>query len=346
MIQISSLRKSKRLQKGATIGIAAPSSGLAGLFPHRIEKGLAAVAELGFTPLLSAHALGIKGYISSSAQERASDLNDLFRDPKVSSIICTIGGNHANQILNYLDFDLIKNNPKIFIGYSDITVLHYALRKKSNLMTFYGPCIVSEFGEYPSILPFTKEYFLKSVMMHEPIGMVPASESWTDEFLDWSAKKDLVRPRKLERSFGYEWWRQGSARAPIFGGAIPSINHLAGTEYWIDPKEMIFFIDIPEGGPGTPFPLSDLDAFLTDLDNLGVFKSIVGLIIGRPYRYSSIEIAALRELVDYYTAKYSYPILYNANIGHASPIITLPLGAIVKLDSASNLFSIEESGVL
>ena len=343
---MTSLQKPKRLQKGDTVGIVAPSSGLAGLFPHRIERGLAEVRKLGFTPLLSSYALQRSGYVSSSPQQRAADLHELFQNPKVTAIICTIGGNHANQVLKYLDFDLIKKNKKIFVGYSDITVLHYAFYCKANFMTFYGPCIISEFGEYPSLLPYTKEYFLKAVMQSDSIGEIRASETWTDEFLDWFRKKDLERPRKLEHSSGYEWWRHGSAEGPILGGAIPSINHLAGTEYWVDPKGAIFFIDIPEGSPGGPFPVSDLDAFLADLDNLGVFKSIAGLIIGRPYRYSTDEVASLRTIVEYYTAGSAYPILYNANIGHASPIITVPLGATVRLDSSTNSFSIEESGVV
>ena len=128
---------------------------------------------------------------------------------------------------------------------------------------------------------------------------------------------------------------------------MPSINHLAGTEYWIDPIDSIFFIDIPEGYEfGKGLPVHALDAYLSDLDNLGVFGKITGLIIGRPYNYSIDENDKLKKIIQYYTQKYDYPILLNANIGHCDPIITLPLGADVIIDSIQNLFCINESSVI
>jgi len=123
------------------------------------------------------------------------------------------------------------------------------------------------------------------------------------------------------------------------------MNHLVGTEYWVDFKDKVMFIDIPEGDPGEKFPLPDLDSFLADLDNLGIFKDIKGLIIGRPYYYEEEDNRKLKDIIAYYTKDYNYPILFNANIGHASPIVTVPLGAEVMLDSQKNIFEIKEAGV-
>lgn len=335
----------RRLATGGTIGIVAPSSGLAELFPHRIEKGVQMLEQMGFKVLFSEHARERDDWTSATAIERADDLNSMFASPEVDMILATIGGNHANQILKYLDYDLIKKNPKIFIGYSDITVLHYAIAKKAGLRTFYGPCLISEFGEFPEILQYTRTHFENALMHTEPIGRVEPSEHWTDEFLDWFQKKDLERPRELLNNEGYEWWREGRAEGSIWGGAIPSINHLAGTDYWINPADSILFIDIPEGNPGKPFSQSELDSFLADLDNLGIFASITGLIIGRPYQYGENEKDILKALIGSYTREYDYPILYNTNIGHAAPIITIPLGVRVVLDSLENRFEITESGV-
>lgn len=339
------LTNPQKLKKGNVIGIVSPSAGLASLFPHRVKQGEQALQKLGLKVLFAPNSLKNKGYVSASPQERADDLHQLFSNPEVSAILCTIGGNHSNQLLKYLDFNLISSNPKIFIGYSDITVLHYAFAKKSSLRTFYGPCLLPEFGEYPEPLSYTVQYFIKAIMHTAPIGKIEPSSLWTDEFLDWAEKKDLERPRKLYPSKGYEWWKEGKVEGEIFGGAIPSINHLAGTEFWVEMKGKIFFIDIPEGAPGKAFPLSELDSFLADLDNLNVFRDIQGLIIGRPYQYTTENILLLKEIINYYTKDFDYPILFNANIGHTSPIITLPLGVRVRLNSEENLFEIVESGV-
>jgi len=330
----------KKLNKGDTIGIVSPSAGLGPIFPHRIEQAEKNLTKLGFKLKYAKNSLKNGGYVSASAKDRANDIHEMFLDKEVKAIITTIGGNHSNQVLKYLDFEIIKNNPKIFMGYSDITVLHFALATKANLRTFYGPCIVSEFGEYPEILSYTKEYFEKTLTTDEPIGNIPQSDSWTWEFLNWFEKKDQTRARKMNPAKGYEWWREGIAHGEIFGGCVPSMNHLTGTEYWPDFNDKIMFIDIPEGNPGEKFPLENLDSYLADLDNLNVFKKIKGLIIGRPYFYEEEDNKKLKYIVMYYTEGYNYPILFNANIGHVSPIITVPLGAKVSLDSQKNIFEI------
>lgn len=341
------LIKPRRLSMGNTIGIIAPSAGNANIFPHRIKNAVASLNRLGYKVKFATHSLEISGHVSSAPETRADDIHEMFKDSDVFAIICTIGGDHSNQILKYLDFELIKNNPKIFLGFSDISVLHYALMKKSNLQTFYGPCLMTQFGEHPDILPYTLEYFNKAVTSLNPIGNIIPSKEWTAEILDWTMKKDLERPRKLIQSNGYEWLKQGSASGQVLGGCVPSINHLAGTEYWINPIDSIFFIDIPEGYEfGKGLPVHALDAYLSDLDNMGVFEKISGLIIGRPYNYSIDENNNLKKIILYYTQKYNYPILLNANIGHCDPVITLPFGVNVTIDSKQNKFYINESSVI
>ncbi|WP_456324387.1 S66 family peptidase [Desulfonauticus submarinus] len=335
----------KKLNKGDVIGVVSPSAGLGPIFPHRIKQAEKNLTKLGFKVKYAKNSLKNDGYISASAEERANDIHEMFLDNDVKAVISTIGGDHSNQILKYLDFDIVRNNPKIFIGYSDITILHFAFATKSNLRTYYGPCIISEFGEYPEILSYTLEYFKKTLMVTKSIGNIPQSDSWTWEFLDWFKKKDQTRARKMTLADGYEWWKEGKAQGQIFGGCVPSMNHLAGTDYWLDFRDKIMFIDIPELNPGEKFPIADLDSFLADLDNLGIFKKIKGLIIGRPYFYEEDDNKDLRRIIDYYTNDYDYPILFNMNIGHVSPIITLPLGAEVMINSQKNTFEIKEAGV-
>jgi muramoyltetrapeptide carboxypeptidase len=340
-------KKPKKLVQGDTIGVVAPSAGNANIFPHRIDTAIKTLEKMGYKVKFATHSLERNGYVSASPEERASDIHDMFKDDEVSAIICTIGGDHSNQVLKYLDFELIKNNPKIFVGFSDISVLHYAFMKRSGLQTFYGPCLMTQFGEYPEILSYTLNYFNKALTSTDSIGDVVSSKEWTAEILDWTIKKDLERPRKLIKSDGQEWLRQGYASGKIIGGCVPSINHLIGTEYWIDPSDSIFFIDIPEGYEfGKGLSIYALDSYMSDLDNIGVFKNIKGLIVGRPYNYSIDEYNELKKIIMNYTNKYDYPILLNINIGHCDPIITLPLGVDVVIDSKQNKFSINESAVV
>ncbi len=340
------LHSPRRLRVGDTIGVVAPSAGNANIFPHRVEQGKQALERLGYKVKFATHALESQSYVSASPEQRAADIHELFVDPEVAAIMCTIGGNHANQILPYLDYALIAQHPKIFIGYSDITVLHYALAAKASLRTFYGPCLMTQFGEHPAPLPFTLEYFARVLVEASPTVNIEASRDWTTEILDWTQKQDLERPRTLLPSMGYTWLREGTAQGKIIGGCVPSMNHLAGTEYWIDPAGGIFFIDIPEGHEfGQGLPISDLDSFLADLDNLGIFSRIKGLVIGRPYNYSAEQRSELTRLIKYYTRSTTYPILLDVNLGHTDPIVTLPLGVQATLNSKENKFSLEEPGV-
>lgn len=331
----------KKLEKGDTIGFASPSAGLAPFAMHRIEKAIKTLEANGYHVKIATHALQNSGYVSASVADRIKDLHDLFADSSVKMIMCTIGGNHSNQLLKYLDYGLIKNNPKIFIGYSDITVLHYAIQAKAGLATYYGPCVMTQFGEHPDILPYTLEYFNKEVVENAGNYEVHASENWTEEVLNWFTKSDKERPRKMEKNVGHEWLGSGRTKGAIVGGAIPSINHLAGTEYWLDPRDKILFLDIPESHDiYKGLSISDVDSYLADLDNLGVFEKIAGLIIGRPYHYSEEMATQLKNLILKYFEHKKCPILYNANIGHTDPIITLRYDSIVELDSKAGTFKV------
>jgi muramoyltetrapeptide carboxypeptidase len=336
------LIKPKLLKKGDTIGIISPSAGLAPFAMHRIDNAIAYLKKSGFGVLVGKYALENDGYVSASIEKRLHDLHSMFSNPKVKGIICSIGGNNSNQLLPFINYKLIQKNPKIFIGYSDISVLHFALQSQSHLATYYGPALMTEFGEYPKPLEYTMRAFNQMVMkINNPAINIIQSKFWTDEAPDWFEKKDLLGPRKLTKNTGYEWIKEGQAFGFAWGGTIPSINYLLGTKYWVEPKNSIFFLDIPEGediykGLG----LSEVDAYLTNLANAGVFKEIAGLIVGRPYRYSKNDYRILKKIILRITNQYKFPILYNANIGHANPIITLRYGQKIELNSKDNFFRI------
>lgn len=344
---MKSLIKPKALEIGDTIGLVSPSAPLAGLVPHRTKSGIRMLERLGFKVKVGKNAVKVKGYTAGTPKERADDINAFFEDKEVKAIFSFIGGNHSNQILKYLNFDVIKKNPKIFLGYSDITVLHFAFQVKASLVTFYGPAVLAQFAENPAILPYTKTYLKKALMKKNPIGKVEPSSQWTDEILDWFKEEDLKRPRKMNRNKGWQWLKLGKAEGPILGGCITSMLHLRGTDYWPDFRNSILFWEVPESGDDFTKgeKVENIDSYLTDLELSGVFKDIKGMIIGRFFGYSQQEKKEMIKAIRERTFGYKFPILLDIDIGHSDPMITVPLGVMTKIDSSKNLFQIEESGV-
>ena len=341
-----SLIKPKKLKIGDTIGLISPSAPLAGLIPHRTKKSIEMLKEIGFKIKVGKNALKITDYTAGSPKERAEDINLFFKDKDIRAIICFIGGNHSNQTLKYLDFNLIKRSPKIFVGYSDATVLHFAFYSQANLTTFYGPAALTQFAENPKILPYTEEYFKKAVMKNQPVGEIKPSLYWTDEVLDWFKKEDLEKPRKMKRNKGWRWLKQGKAEGLILGGCITSMMHLRGTRYWPDFSNSIFLWEIPESNDNFTKgeKVGNIDSYLTDLELSGIFKKIKGMIVGRFFGYSEKEQKEAIRIIKTRTADYTFPILVNVDIGHSDPMITVPLGVRIEIDSPKNLFEIKENG--
>jgi muramoyltetrapeptide carboxypeptidase len=212
--------KPPRLQSGDTIGIVSPSWGGAGKFPHRIQQGTEQLNALGFNVRLAPHALSHQGYVSDTAFNRAQDINELFADPEIKAIVASIGGDHSCHLLPLLDFDLIARNPKIFMGFSDITVLNVAIWQQTGLVTFNGPALLTDFAEYPHMQAYTEEYLLKAVATGFPMGKVQPSPDWTEEFLDWEGQKDRERPRRMLPNPGWNWLKPGLAQGRLIGGCI------------------------------------------------------------------------------------------------------------------------------
>ena len=341
------LIKPQHLQKGDTIGIVSPSAPMAGLVPHRVTKGVEMIKALGFRVKIGKHALKITGHTAGSPKERAADIHDFFGDKNIKAIFSFIGGNHSNQILKYLDFDFIKKNPKIFLGYSDATVLHFALYTQANLISFYGPAVLTQFAESPKIFPYTQQYLEKALIKTEAIGKVVPSPKWTDEILDWLKKEDLKRPRKLKKNRGWQWLKEGRVKGPILGGCIASMMHLRGTKYWPNFSGSILFWEVSEGDSNLSKGESpeNIDSYLTDLELSGVFRKIKGMIIGRPFGYSEKQKDELIQIVNKRTKDYNFPILFGVDMGHTDPMITIPLGINTKIDSSKNSFEFTERGV-
>ena len=324
------------LEENDIIGFVSPSAGLAGIFKYRVKRAINWFKEQGFKVKLGKN-FWKTGYIAGEPEERISDLNEMIHDNSIKAIICAIGGEHSIQLLKYVDFKAFRKTPKIFVGFSDITVLHLAFYKVLKAQTFYGPMVLTQFGEYPKPFDYTVEHFFKVVMRKEKVIEIKPT-SYTDQFLDWFKYKTVARSKFKKNKF--LWLREGIARGRLVGGCLPSILRVAGTKYLPSFKNSIVFLETPEGEkPGKPYPIEKVDADLSQLIEIGIFDKAKGLILGIPYRYTEKMKKKFYQLILKRLKDFDFPILANINFGHTDPIITIPYGSIGILNSYGKRFS-------
>jgi muramoyltetrapeptide carboxypeptidase LdcA involved in peptidoglycan recycling len=332
------LARPPRVRPGDTVAVVSPAFGAVGRFPHRTDRGVAYLEWLGLTVRLMPNATRSDGWASAPPEARADDLHAAFADESVAVVLCGIGGNHANQLLPLLDFDLIRAHPKVFQGYSDVTVLHWAFARHAGLGGFYGPALVSELGEFPEVLPETDRWLRAAWFGDDPIAYEPA-ETWTDEFLDWEAKADLSRPRERRPSEGWRTLRPGRASGPLLGGCLETVCwHLKGSGAWVDPADAILLLETSEEAPSP----AHVDGYLSDLEQLGVFDAAAALLFGRPAGYDAERTETLWQVVASRTAASGIPVLANVECGHTDPMLTLPLGAAAEVDAGARTLRLLE----
>lgn len=334
--------KARRLRPGDTVGIVSPSWYGGAAVAHRVERGVATLESLGFRVKIAPHALNSAGHVSDTAENRTADIHAMFADPEVRAILAAIGGNHACHLLPLLDWDLIRANPKIVMGFSDITVLNVAIWSMTGLVTFNGPSLMTDWADFPEMPAYSRDAAVRALCSTGPIGVVEPSPWWTDERLDWETREDLTRPRERRPSDGWRWLRGGRAEGRLIGGCLESLEHLRGTRYWPDWDGAILFLETSEEAPDP----ATVDAMLMDYENMGVFARIAGLLFARPYGYADDERAVLHEVILERTRNSLFPIIANMDFGHTTPIMTLPIGCRATIDGALERFEIVESGVM
>lgn len=325
----------RRVRPGDVVAVVCPSAPAVGWWPHRVERGAAYLASLGLRVRIMPNAGLVTGWTAGTGRQRADDLTAAFADPEVAVVLCAVGGNHSNQVVDHVDWDVVAANPKVFQGLSDITVLHWAMQRHAGLRTFYGPALTTNLGEYPAVLGLTDRSLRAAWFGAAPPAFEPAG-AWTDELLDFFGAVDLTRPRTLRPGSGWRWLREGSAQGPLLGGCLETIcSHLTGSPEWLGPTGAVLFLETSEEAP----PPSAVDAYLTDLGRLGVLDAVVGLVVARPYGYRDDAVPVLDEVVLRATAPSGIPVLAGVDAGHTDPMLTLPLGATVRIDSASGTFA-------
>lgn len=317
-----------KLQSGDTIRVIAPSRSLSIVSKQLIDIAGHKFNKLGLHITFGEHVNEKDSFFSSSIESRIADLHTAFADKNVKAILTVIGGFNSNQLLDYLNWDLIKDNPKIFCGYSDITVLNNAFFAKVGLVTYSGPHY-STFGQ-EFYFDYTLDYFKKCLMNNKPFEIIPSHEWTDDEWYRNQKKRDLII------NDGPWIFNEGQAQGTILGGNLGTLNLLQGTQYMPDLKGSILFLeDDSESQP------HHFDRDLQSLTHLKNFVGVKGLIIGMFQKKSGITFHLLKQIVKSKKVLDTIPIIGNINFGHTDPKITFPVGGTATLQATKNGASIK-----
>lgn len=334
------IRTPAMLSAGDTIGVIAPATPFTPVLPPayhaQFARGVACLEDLGFAVQFSSTITSKSQHTYVSAEARAEEFNDLLAQPAIGAVIALVGGRSANALLPFLDWHCIASHPKIILGYSAVTALLVGIYSRTGLVTFHGPMLLNGFGEYPSMLAYSRNQFKRVLMHAEPPGPRNPPDEWTTDY----PRDD--RPRALQEQKGWRWLRSGRSRGRLIGGNLATLCTLAGTPYWPSFKDAVLFLEEVKTGPSV---LQEIDQSLAQLAMLGVFAEIAGLVVGKLNDATAHETSMFDHLVCQHAGAFDFPILSQVDLGHTDPKLTLPIGIHASLDSATGQFSLAEAAV-
>ena len=321
----------QKLQKGDEIRVIAPASGVK-IISHECRK----LAEERFNQMGLKVSFGKNAVDenwdeggSTSVENRVSDIHDAFKDKNVKAVFTMIGGNNSNQLLDFIDYDIIAQNPKIFCGFSDITALLNAINAKTGLVTFSGPHF-SSCGMLKGI-DYTLQNLQKMLFEMNENEIKPSAE-WSDDlwFLD-------QENRQFIKNEG--WWilQNGKAKGTLVGGNLGTFNLLLGTSYRPTFKQdTVLFVE-DTGDVSIAAFTRNLQALLQQPD----FKNVKALLIGRFQKNSKV----VREQLEFMIKRFApylkdMPVIANLDFGHSTPLMTIPVGGTAEIDNGKIKFSV------
>ena len=315
------LTKPPRLTPGALVGIVAPASPPPD--PSVIDRSVAAVERLGFKPRLAPNARKRHGFLAGSDSERAGDLMRMFTDPKVQAIFCVRGGYGASRLLPLLDYAAIGRNPKVFLGYSDISALHCALLTKARIVSFHGPTLNADFVKEEWV-EFTHQSFLRT-LTH------PSAPGSLCQGYDKSTVTIL---------------RRGTASGPLLGGNLSLLCTTLATPYQPSFKgRILLFEDIDE-------PPYRFDRMLTHLLNAGLLQQVAGIAVGLnrncldpKARKGGEYRQSVEDVIEERLVPLGIPVVSGFPFGHVPHNATLPLGVHATLDAQKGDLLVTEPAV-
>ncbi len=312
--------KAHKLKVGDRVGIISPSEPVT--YKNEFFAGVRELEKLGLKVELGKNVFKTYGgYMAGTIKERLRDFNSMIKNPKIKAIFASTGGFCVNQMLPLIDYSLVKKNPKIILGYSDITALTNAIYAKTGLITFHGPHVEFTVADWDS---FTKKSFVRAVFQTKPIGRVAELSSWN----------------VLKR---------GKASGLLIGGNLTVLRTLIGTSYNPNWKGAILFWE------DCDLTYEDLDHFLTHLKLAGILDKISGMIIGKNKNFIEIEeepelkkkdLLSPKNIILERTQEYHFPIISEVQFGHFGQQVTIPIGVKATINTSKRLFSIDENGVI
>ena len=317
-----------KLVRGDEVRVIAPSTSL-----HVITESLREIALRNFSDLGLKVSFGRRSeecdeFDSSSIEARIEDLHEAFADPQVKAVLTALGGYNCNQLLRYVDVNLIREYPKIFCGYSDITALGNMIYAKTGLVTYSGPHF-STFGMKLG-LDYTLKYFQKCLMDEAPFR-VEASPEWSDD--PWYRDQEN---RSFIKNEGYLVVHEGEAEGTILGGNLCTLNLLQGTEYMPVLAGSLLFVEDDYESKGLTF-----DRDLQSLIHQPGFDEVRGLVIGRFQKESEIPSEKLIRMITTKRELDGMPVIANADFGHTTPQFTFPIGGKGKITARNGQAKIE-----
>lgn len=320
---------SEKLKQGDEVRVIAPSRSIKILSEEIKNIANQRFLDLGLKLSFGKHVYETDEFNSSSIESRTEDFHQAFSDKNVKAVITVIGGFNSNQLLKYIDWNLIKNNSKIFLGYSDITALNNAVFTKTGLVTYSGPHY-STFGQKLGF-DYSLEYFKKCLMTDESFTIHP-SKSWSGNDNWWIDQNK----RNFINNKGFLIINQGKATGNILGANLCTFNLLQGTEYFPNLTDSILFIEDDYESQSHIF-----DRDLQSLIHLKDFKKVKGIVIGRFQNESKITDELLIKIIKTKKELDKTPVIANVDFGHTDPKITFPIGGEVRIVAKKSKSTIE-----
>lgn len=308
-----------KLQKGDNLRVVAPARSMALLSEETVRLAKERIESMGFRVSFGKNVMEKDCFMTSSVASRVEDLNDAFLDPNVRGILSVIGGYSANQLLGHLDYGLIRKNPKILCGFSDITALSNAIFAQTGVVGYSGPHF-SSWGMRHGF-EYAMEHFEKCCVASGPFSVKP-SDRWSDDawYIDQEA-------RNFEPNEGYWTLQGGVAEGRLLGGHIFTLMSSAGTQYFPQLHELaVLFIETND-----EFQPQVFEKNLQSLIQQPGFGNVKGLVIGRFQKKSGMTKALLEKIVSSKTELAGIPIVANADFGHTTPFVTFPVGGKVRV---------------
>jgi muramoyltetrapeptide carboxypeptidase LdcA involved in peptidoglycan recycling len=344
--------KPKKLQPGDKVAAVTLSWGGPATYSHRYEAGKRQLQdEFHLSVVETPHAMCDAAWLQRNPRARADDLMEAFLDPSIKAVFSTIGGDDSIRILPFLDLDLIRSHPKIFMGFSDTTITHMACFR-AGLVSFYGPAIMAGFGENGGLFRYMVDSIRRTLFSPAAIGTIaPNAEGWTVEILDWADPQNQLRRRKLNPSVGWTFLQgRGIRQGHLIGGCFEIVDWLRGTDYWPEPgvwQDAILFLETSEEAP----PPSTVFYAMRVLAATGVLKRLSGILFGRPGGQISPDRFAeydkvLHQVVSEEEGLTDLPIVTHMDFGHTDPMFILPYGVRAEIDCEAQQFAILENAVI